>query len=374
MKKILIVLLPIIWICSLGLDVAYAQEPTPTPTIEPADNFFPDTFTGDFSSLDRTCPEFGVNGWGSCTPSPLWMMYCDHCVNDSFVATVQPGGSDPETYEDDDLPTMKSYASEAYYKDDNPMIIYEEFLTDTEFTSEKEGFYYWKMNGAEITLQNVDGTYYIYHEGRGIEYAGITQQLRLRLKNNNHPAKCSFVYTDSLGNEFITGEMGYSATRDYIIEEWQAHPDAEIEFTYNIEVLMDMDGGNPVLTNGCSVDFDYLNHINGETYTREQTINWHRGGTVLSGGSCYCCNVECLGESEFDTEFPSVGLGETVCLNLGPAEYHPLGWDIEIPHILHLCFTSVSLGTVSILGVVLNADQLLIAVLLSFLLVLMLQA
>jgi len=355
----------------INQDVVLADE-TPTPT------FYPLYVTQTPSNSDNyNCPDGQPSGFGTVTPNPQWLLHCGQCLTpepsdywptDEPSGTVTPEPTEvPEGFPDDDLPTLRSVASEAYYKDDNPSIIYEIFLEDTEFRSDHDGYYYMQPEAATETVQNIAGYYYAYHEGRGSAYEGFVQSIRVNLGGMVAFGDCTFTWSDDLGNSW-EHTLGYGQTQYETIMDWSMVSTFEGEFNYVLEIHYE-DTGNRLFSEGCKVDFDYTSRATGDNSENWNTIIWNRGYYQVPQDVGMCAEINGEGEGEElpdDDIFslPEILVGNMSCFSIGGFNI-PLGWletlfgvsaeNIAIPSI-EICFVPLIFGSLNLFGLGINMD------------------
>lgn len=373
MKKIFSVLLPLIIICGLDFDIVLAEEtPEPTPTYIPA---FKPTVVYDHPGdevVDLSCPADGIiDGLGSCTPSALWYQRCSHCIEENMIMTpVPPAGGEGTPY--DENTTLYTNMSQIFQVNGEGDYVIN-FVPDVYYNGDDNtrGVFYGNYTGGIDYYINTINFQYGLEQTAGLppNYCDITNHLRATIQNNMaHEMEVTIYKNGSVYYESGTVEYG-----DYIypiLRSWSACTVQDWVDEFEIEFYIDTWFDHvPQI----ELSFNILNELSNQDYLFDVGFTWIQGPWVCPGGD-YCGSVICEGDSPYDSIFPEPGFGDIYCFDIGPYEYHPLGIDIVVPHVAHVCFQELTLGVASILGVSYSMDFMLLVICFGWLLIMLMTA
>ncbi|MCD4760068.1 hypothetical protein K8R33_04215 [archaeon] len=366
----------------INIGVVFADTPTPYPTTTPnytaEPGYQPDVAEGLPNIGDNfSCPVGGIEGLGSCTPAPLWLFHCEHCIGGlptvTPVITPTPQAT-PFPGNEDSIVTFASQCefklngegeyiyvpdvSEDYIDDETVNCSYSQFLSRTVY------------GRSDPTNQDYVVTFYVdydlYVSAGGAPYCGYNREFRLYFINHYADSVDINVYdveTDTLldyREDLTSGQkfylvLGTSGNCEVLDEDWEL----AIEYIVNGSASTSQDVGV----------YDYkTSYWMSGLLTRIVNFRFERNYYVPEGEeeeSSYCDEVVCQGETgfeEFGFSHSGLAYGNTYCLDLGPVVYEIFGFGINIPWIAHICFQQIGLGDVLLLGVNLSLDIVLLTI------------
>ncbi|MCJ7696509.1 MAG: hypothetical protein MUO40_13950 [Anaerolineaceae bacterium] len=365
--KIFNILLPITWICFYGLSFGkvFSQEATVTPIPGYVPTIHP-TIDYEYLTENYECPPLTPGGYGTVTPSALWMQKCAHCLpeNQQIITPTPATTQQPTAYPGDEFITGRFQDTDWWQLNGTGDFITWAEMGET-YVGTETGVTYvnfmsrlWQNYGQENSTYDL--TYYVNYQVQAPAsssiYWGYTRTMAFRFKNNTA--------------DYIEVEV-YDIASGELENFWVLNPGALVEknlWSASNQVPVDIDEWLAVEirvydSNASATDFqfyDYKTQWMSNGNDRLITVRYEPG--LYSPDPEFesdCIAIVSEGDEEInDSAFDYDGLtfGAIYCVDLGPYEYSILGVEIDIPHIAHICVQEVGIGTITVFGVDVSLD------------------
>lgn len=384
---------------------AQTETPPPTATLTPSATATMTGVPGGFmetqvvgtSPANFNCPVGDPIGWMTVTPDALWLMGCGQCVNGSGqwgTSTDVPEATvtgTPPTPTATDEPV-----SSEVFVDYFTGVVEELELHVPDVDKSGDGWFEaqgdWETDGVGNAWMNLPGVGDQVYRTAVFDGGATSVDMLLNAKRGENNARIgqSFHFQDaqnygmwyafSIGLALGYVENGsfqlmyFTTDFNWGIDTWReartlvqgetisVWVDGDLKITGSVPYYLSetryglinwVNSGAPDTT-GAFYDWVAVNPVIVPTATPGPTAT----GTPVNS---YCDMVHDVAEEEPAFEWGGVVYGSSECIDIGPYSASLFGFEWGIPHVAHICFQSVSFGSVYVFGVAILVDIILLA-------------
>lgn len=304
----------------------FQTTPSPSPTITTQPLIVFETPTPFEYSSD--CPEDEiVEGWGTVTPSALWMSLCAHCILTPYH-TYTPAPTDesfPTPPDGTVYPTQTPEPTPTSTPDPSP-------IDNFSFNSGSHGAPYVTVSSDTWTCSKTD------------DYTLSCAGTILGYDSNQYVSGDIFVeaFIETSGNEY-----------DPVYWEWELFEGGSVNpLGMSDQSVLSTTGNFTARGTSPPTGASYVGNV---SFSATLIISLQPIPDEPPPPELYCDEVQ--GETGEDVfGYTGITYGQIFCVDLLPFEAEFLGLTISIPHFAHICIQDVGIGTATILGMPINLN------------------